>query len=71
MRHKIRIAVAVDSEGSWNASGWGNVIKKESYDQEAMDIAVDGTEDGERRYFIEAEIELPEDSVIVGEVQNT
>ena len=70
MKYRIRIAVAIAPKGTWNAAGWGNVLKEDSNDQEAMDLAVDSTEEGERRYFVEAEIELPEASVVVGIVES-
>lgn len=61
---RVKIAVAIDPTGNWNSSGWSNngvpVIK------DAMDIAVDGVGDGEQRYWIEADIPVPEQFVIEG-----
>lgn len=52
---KVRIAVAVDASGEWNACG-GTWAKD---DKVAMDIAVDPLADGEARYWVETEIALP------------
>lgn len=52
---KVRIAVAVDPKGAWNASGWSGATNKV-----AMDCAVDVVESGEARYWLEAELPIPE-----------
>jgi hypothetical protein len=56
---KVRIAVAVDPEGAFCAAGWagpdGVAIGKE-----AMDVATDGVESGEARYWLEVELPVPE-----------
>lgn len=52
---KVRIAVAVDPTGTWNACG-GTWAKN---DREAMDICVDQLEEGEARYWVETEVALP------------
>ena len=52
---KVRIAVAVDHTGDWNAYG-----TKNGKDKEMMGIAVETVEDGEARYFLEAELDIPE-----------
>jgi len=51
---KVRVAVAVDHTGDWNAYG-----TKNGKDKEMMGIAVETVEDGEARYFLEAELDLP------------
>ena len=59
---KVRIAVAVDRDGKWNASGWG---KGSAYaNGEAMDIAIEGVDEGEARYWVEAELPIPEAETI-------
>jgi hypothetical protein len=52
---KVRIAVAVDPTGSWNASGWDRAD-----DDEMMRMACEVLEDGEARYFLTAELPVPE-----------
>ena len=59
---KVRIAVAVDPDGNWNASGWRKPDGKPA-EEEAMDIAIEAVEEGEARYWIEAELLLPEPEV--------
>ena len=63
---KIKIAVAVDTNGKWAASGWG-VDDKPTLDT-PMNVAVEGVEPGEHRYWVEAEVQVPETSAIQGEV---
>ena len=52
---KVRIAVAVDPDGDWHACGWSG-----SSDETMMRTAVDTIAEGERRYWIEAELEVPD-----------
>ena len=61
MKTKIRVAVAIDATGDWNACGWGGPAST-SKDSEKMGLAVDGVDDGEARYWLEAEIDLPTDA---------
>jgi hypothetical protein len=69
MKHKVKIALAIDKEGNWSCAGWGNINNgPPDNSEEAMDIAVDSLRSGERRYFVEAEIELPVEEVIQGKV---
>jgi len=42
----------------WNASGWGDA--SHSNIQEAMELAVECVGAGESRYFVEAELDIPE-----------
>jgi len=58
MKAKIRIAVAIDIDGRWNSSGWGKV--GETPREDLMSYAIEGILDGERRYWLEAEIDMPE-----------
>lgn len=55
---KIRICVAADSIGNWNAVGWYNPGKKVT-DEDKRALAIEGVGDGERVYWIEAEIPDP------------
>jgi hypothetical protein len=59
---KIRVAVAIDSLGAWNAVGWGakNPIHQAKRDDEAMDCAIDGIGDGEARFWLEVELPVPQ-----------
>jgi hypothetical protein len=71
---KIRVAVAVDEAGNWNSCGWGGPKSPPAY-SEQMDIAVDGVDAGEARYWLEAEVDLPSgakpiDAVVVREGDN-
>ena len=56
----VRIAVAIDENGEWNSCGWGNVNETPREDGELIAICMDCLNEGEARYFIEAEILLPE-----------
>lgn len=55
-RVKVRIAVAVDPEGMWNACGGSWSLGD---DKLAMDICIDQLAEGEARYWVETEVELP------------
>ena len=52
---RVRIAVAVDPTGDWSSAGWKSADpgKLHSY-------AVEDLEPGERRYWLEADLEIPE-----------
>jgi len=69
---KVRIALVVDAEGNWVATGWGYVKKKPISDKAAMEYCrlnwstVEGRLESE--YFIEAEVELPKPTTIEGKV---
>lgn len=52
---RVRIAVAVTPEGEWNACGWSG---SES-DDDKMSICVDSLASGEKRYWLEADLEVP------------
>lgn len=55
MKIKVRIAVAANSAGQWNAYG---------YPQESdWDATMDGFErmDNEQRFWVEAEIDVPDE----------
>jgi len=60
---KCRIALAIDHRGDWNCAGWGGMGTSTS-DRDKMGTAIGGTADGERRYWIEVEIPIPESTVI-------
>jgi hypothetical protein len=55
---KVRIAVAVDPTGHWNATGW-RADDDRAYEQTAMGLAVDCCAEGEARYWVEAELQIP------------
>lgn len=58
---QIKIALAIDSDGNWGASGWGNLDGCAT--DQAMEIALeclDEMAEVDRRYFIELEREVPE-----------
>lgn len=52
---KVRIAVAVTPEGEWNACGWSGTAS----DDDKMSMCVDLLASGEKRYWLEAELEIP------------
>lgn len=63
----VRIAVIVNSKGEWSSAGW-----PKADDAELMAFAGDGLGEAicpEARYFVTAELELPEANEIVGAVE--
>lgn len=52
-----RIAVCVDPKGNWSAAGWGDA--EQTHHKEAMSSALDGVGEGEARYWVEVELQLP------------
>ena len=56
---KVRIAVAVGKDGHWNAAGWEGGSA-----EDVMAIAIDLVEDGEARYWLEAELDVPQETVV-------
>ena len=60
----VRIAVAVDPAGCWNAVGT-NAID----DDDAMNLAIDGVGGGETRYWVTATLPIPEAREIAGKVE--
>ena len=61
---KVRIAVAVTPEGDWNACGWSGTAS----DDDKMSICVDSLAAGEKRYWLEAELEVPSVDVVQSSV---
>jgi hypothetical protein len=61
---QVRIAVAVGPDGKWNASGWS-----EGGIAAMMDIAVDGVDAGEARYWLTATLPVPEAQTVRAEVE--
>jgi len=57
MKVKVRIACAIDHKGGWSACGYSG-----GDDDTLMGSCIDTLEPGERRYWIEAEIERPDES---------
>lgn len=67
---KIRIAVAVDQDGTWGACGW-----KGAKDSEVMELARENAEtsgDGlyraEQHYYVSVEIPLPRPVEVTGDM---
>jgi hypothetical protein len=50
---KVRIALVINSEGEWSASGWDGM---EDFDEAELDL---GGDHAEARYWIECEIPVP------------
>lgn len=60
---KTRIAVAVDSEGNWNAVGAGTAKKQQQSNERAADEAMDYLSSNaptQRVVFVEAEVPVPQ-----------
>ena len=55
---RIRVAVAIDSGGEWNANGWGG--RDQPCDPHAMTLAKQSVGADAVEYWIEAEIPLPD-----------
>lgn len=65
---RVRIAVAVNRAGRWNATGW-RFCDDPMPDDELMAMASEGLDTiGERITFIEADVPMPEDAAIEAEV---
>lgn len=62
---KVRIAVAVDRDGNYTASGCYKVE-----DQHAFDWIIDDLQPGELRYFINATLRKPKIEVLEAEVDS-
>lgn len=61
---KVRIAVAVDAKGEWNACGYSGARS----DADKMDMCVETLADGEARYWLEAELAIPEIHAVQADV---
>lgn len=58
---QVRVMVAVDRNGHWASAGWC-VSAKPPSDQAVIDCAIESLEQGERRYWLLANLELPGDA---------
>lgn len=65
MKTKVRIALAINSDGEWNCCGWSKAD-----DSEKIDLAIEGIgpANGDQLYWLEAEIEIPQPETIQAEV---
>ncbi len=65
---KVRVAVAVDPSGKWSAAGWS---REDGTPDEgaAMDVVLESVDEGEARYWIEAELPLPGTVTFKGEIK--
>jgi len=69
---KIRIALAIDTNGQWCSAGWNirrgsakNKDRIEDADPDSlMEAAIEGVQDGEARYWVEVEVEVPVEKTI-------
>jgi hypothetical protein len=64
---KVRIAVAVDPTGDWNSCGYKTSDKGD--EDGVMQICVDTLGSGEARYWLTAELEVPEAKEVVATVE--
>jgi len=60
---KVKIAVAIDSDGDWNAVG-----RAGQDEREVMDIASLIVYTNAALYWVEAELEVPEERIVQGKV---
>ena len=61
----VRIAVAVDPKGAWSSCGWSTATS----DDELMGNACDALDTGERRYWLAAELEIPESQEVAATIE--
>lgn len=59
----VKVAVAVDKNGHWMAVG-----AHDNEDRTSMDTCLDFVEDGEARYWLTAELPVPEEVTVEAEV---
>ncbi len=64
---RVRIAVAVDAEGNWHASGWSS-DKGTPVEHEAMEIAASELRLHVGHYWVEARLPIPETPTIQAQV---
>lgn len=60
---RVRIAVAIDPAGRWNSCGWWA-----GSDAEKMALVGEVLNEGESRFWLEADLPVPEVPVIDAEV---
>jgi|GEM_PF-1959423 len=58
---KIKIALAVSSEGDWAASGWSGIS-----DEESMELCLDGITGSITTHWIEVNVPVPNESIMEG-----
>lgn len=65
---EIQIALAVDIDGNWNATGWSsdNQDRDKSF---AMDIATEAMNKDYKKYWITAIVEVPEENIVEGNAE--
>ena len=67
---KIRIAVAVNDRGSWNAIGWNS--NKEGHESMLRSLALDGLDGDETTnevvHFVEADVPIPSPLDVKGKI---
>lgn len=61
----VKVAVAVDKNGHWMAAG-----AHDNKDRTSMDTCLDFVEEGEARYWLTAELPVPEEVTVEAEVEN-
>jgi hypothetical protein len=59
----VRIAVSVDRAGAWSSAGWSS-----SNSENFHSYTCDSLEPGENRYWLEAELDVPEIKTITAQV---
>lgn len=61
---RVRVAVAVDPDGKWCAYGW-----RELDEGQAFDLCTEDMPHGEARYFLVAELPVPDIAEIQAEIE--
>lgn len=61
---RVRIAVAVQPDGGWNAAGW-----EDGSDNEKLDAALQPMTNNAAHVWIEAEVPVPPEVTIEGQVK--
>lgn len=61
---KVKVAVGVEPTGKWNAFGWAG-----GTDAEKMELTVEPLDTGEARFWLTADLPLPEEMTVEAEVE--
>ena len=62
---RVKVAVAVDKNGRWMATG-----AHDNKDRISMDTCLDFVEEGEARYWLTADLPIPEETTVEAGVEN-
>ena len=65
---RVKISVAIDCEGTWNACGWGPRPDQAAAERLAKELASEEVCDGKSIYWVTADLQIPEEREVRGEV---